>query len=128
MMRSPVTLRPDDTLDLANDVIYLGRIRHIPIVDDGKLVGLLSERDLVGAAATLIFDLKQGSKAALLKTLPIGKVMKKHVVTVTPDTPIREAVQLMANKKVGCLPVVRDGSLVGLVTTTDILRYVETLA
>lgn len=128
MMRSPVTLRPDDTVDLANDVIYLGRIRHIPIVDGGDLVGLLSERDLVGAAATLIFGLTQRGKAALLKTLPIGKVMKKHVVTVAPDTTIREAAQLMADKKIGCLPVVCDGSLVGLVTTTDILRYVETLA
>jgi predicted transcriptional regulator len=50
MMGSPVTLKPEDTLDLANDVISLGRIRHIPVVDNGRLVGLLSERDLMGAA------------------------------------------------------------------------------
>ena len=54
MMGSPVTLKSDDTLDLANDVISLGRIRHIPIVESGKLVGLLSERDLLGAAAAQI--------------------------------------------------------------------------
>ena len=52
MMGSPVTLKPEDTLDLANDVISLGRIRHIPVVEDGRLIGLLSERDLMGAAAT----------------------------------------------------------------------------
>ena len=71
MMGSPVTLKPEDTLDLANDVISLGRIRHIPVVDDGRVVGLLSERDLMGAAATEIFRLKQKRKSALLKSIPI---------------------------------------------------------
>jgi CBS domain-containing protein len=128
MMGSPVTLRPEDTLELANDVISLGRIRHIPVVDGGRLVGLLSERDLMGAAASQIFGLKQKSKSALLKSVPIKDVMKKRVVTVTPDTPIKEAAHLMAEKKIGCVPVVADGTLVGLVTTTDILRYVESFA
>jgi len=127
MMGSPVTLKPEDTLDLANDVISLGRIRHIPVVDEGRLVGLLSERDLMGAAASQIFGLKQRSKAALLKSVLIKDVMKKRVVTVGPQTPIRDVAHLMAEKKIGCVPVVSDGSLVGLVTTTDILRYVEGL-
>jgi CBS domain-containing protein len=128
MMGSPVTLKPDDTLDLANDVISLGRIRHIPVVEDGKLVGLLSERDLIGAAATQIFGLKQKSKSALLKSVLIKDVMKKRVITVKPETPIKEAAHLLADKKIGCVPVLSEGSLVGLVTTTDILRYVENLA
>lgn len=125
MMGSPVTLKPEDTLDLANDVISLGRIRHIPVLADGRLVGLLSERDLIGAAANQIFGLKQKSKSALLKTVLIKDIMKKKVVTVTPDTPIKDAAHLMATKKIGCVPVVTDGALVGLLTTTDILRYVE---
>lgn len=125
MMGSPVTLKPDETLDLANDVISLGRIRHIPIVEDGRLVGVLSERDMLGAAATTIFGLKHKSKSALLKTFLIKDVMKKKVVTVTPDTPIKDAAHLMKEKKIGCVPVVNEGSLVGLLTTTDILRYVE---
>jgi CBS domain-containing protein len=128
MMGSPVTLKPEDTLDLANDVISLGRIRHIPVVQDGRLVGMITERDLIGAAASKIFGLKQASKSALLKTVMIKDVMKKRVITVTPDTPIKEAVHLMAEKKIGCVPVVSDGVVVGLVTTTDILRYVERLA
>ncbi len=127
MMGSPVTLKSDDTLDLANDVISLGRIRHIPVVESGKLVGLLSERDLMGAAATQIFGLKQRTKSALLKGTLIKEVMKKRVITVEPDTAIKDAAQLMADKKIGCLPVVSDGTLVGLVTTTDFLRYVERL-
>ncbi|MGH7809801.1 MAG: CBS domain-containing protein [Candidatus Binatia bacterium] len=128
MMGSPVTLKPDDTLALANDVISLGRIRHIPVVEDGKLRGMLTERDLMGAAATQIFGLKQSSKTALLKSVLIRDVMKKRVVTVAPDTPIKDAAHLLADKKIGCLPVVSEGTLVGLVTTTDILRYVESFA
>jgi CBS domain-containing membrane protein len=127
MMSSPVTLKPDDTLDLANDIISLGRIRHIPVVEDGKLIGIISERDLIGAAASRIFGLKQKSKSALLKSVPIKDIMRKHVVTMAPDTPIKDAAHLMADKKIGCVPVLSEGALVGLVTTTDVLRYVERL-
>ena len=128
MMGSPVTLQPNDTLDLANDVISLGRIRHIPIVDDGRLVGIITERDLIGAAAGKIFGLKQKNESALLKSVLIKEVMKKRVVTATPDTPIKDVAHLMAEKKIGGVPVVSAGMVVGLVTTTDILRYVESLA
>jgi CBS domain-containing membrane protein len=127
MMGNPVTLKPEDTLDLANDIISLGRIRHIPVMNDGRLVGLLSERDLIGTAATTIFGLKQKSKSALLKSFLIKDVMKKKLITVKPDTPIKDAARLMKVKKIGCVPVVSEGTLVGLVTTTDILRYVEGL-
>jgi CBS-domain-containing membrane protein len=127
MMGAPVTLGPDDTLSLANDVIFLGRIRHIPVVEGGKLLGLISERDLLGTAASRLFGLKQKNKSDLLKTVFIKDVMKKRVSTVTPDTSIADAAHLMADKKIGCVPVVSDGSLIGLVTTTDILRYVETI-
>src|SRR5215470_8302151 len=84
MMGNPVTLKPADTLDLANDVISLGRIRHIPVVEDGRLVGLLSERDLMGPAVTTIFGLKQKSKSALLKSFLIQDVMKKKLVRSCP--------------------------------------------
>jgi len=125
MMGSPVTLNPDDTLDLAGDIISLGRFRHIPVVENGKLIGIISERDLIGAAAVRIFGLKQKSKSALLKCVLIKDIMKKHVVTVEPDTPIKDAAHLMADKKIGCVPVLSEGALVGLVTTTGVLRYVE---
>jgi len=128
MMGSPVTLTPDDTLDLANNVISLGRIRHIPVVEKGKLVGLLSERDLIGAAANRVFGLNQKSRSALLKTELVKNIMKKRLVTVTPDTPIKDAARLMADKKIGCVPVISAGALVGLVTTTNVLRYLESIA
>jgi CBS domain-containing protein len=127
MMGSPVTLGPEDTLDLVSDVISLGRIRHIPVLEDGRLVGLISERDLMGRAVPAIFGLKQKSKSALLKSYRVKDFMKKKVITVSPETAIKDAARLMAEKKIGCVPVVSEGSLVGLVTTTDILRYVERL-
>jgi len=128
MMGSPVTLKPEDTLDLANDVISLGRIRHIPVVDNSRLVGIITERDLIGAAAAQIFGLKQKNKSALLKSVLIKEVMKKRVISTAPDTPIKDIAHLMAEKKIGCVPVVSEGVVIGLVTTTDILRYVEGLA
>jgi len=127
MMGSPVTLKPDDTLNLANDIISLGRFRHVPVVENAKLIGIISERDLMGAAAVRIFGLKQKSKSALLKSVLIKDIMKKRVVTVEPDTPIKDAAHLMADKKIGCVPVLSEGALVGLVTTTGVLRYVEGL-
>ena len=128
MMGNPVTLKPVDTLDLANDIISLGRIRHIPILEEGRLVGLLSERDLIGAAASEILGLKQKRKSALLKTVLIKDVMKKKVIVTKPDTSIKDAARLMADKRIGCVPVIENGALVGLLTTTDILRYVERLS
>ena len=128
MMGNPVTLKPADTLDLANDIISLGRIRHIPVLEEGRLVGLLSERDLIGAAASEIFGLKQKRKSALLKTVLIKDVMKKKVILTKSDTSIKDAARLMADKRIGCVPVIENGALVGLLTTTDILRYVERLS
>src|SRR5262245_37302306 len=119
MMSSPVTVKPGDSLQLASDMISLGSIRHLPVVENGKLLGILSARDVMAVGLR--------NRSALLKSMLIKGVMKKKVITVTPDTPIVEAAHLMAEKKIGCLPVLSDGTLVGLVTTTNILRYVESL-
>lgn len=127
MTGSPVTLGPDDTLDLASNVISLGRIRHIPVVEAGELVGLISERDLIGTAANQIFGLKQKNKSALLKSVLVKDVMRKRVITIGPEAAIKDTAQIMADKKIGCVPVLDGGALIGLVTTTDVLRYVESL-
>ena len=124
MMRAPVTLGPADTLDLANDIIQLGRIRHIPIVDNGKLVGVLSQRDLFGAAAKIVLDLKGAAQKVLLRSLQIKEIMSKPLITIRPDNTVKYAANLMATEKIGCLPILQGESLVGLVTQTDILRHV----
>lgn len=127
MMGSPVTLGPDDTLDLANDVISIGRIRHLPVLDQGRLVGIISQRDLLSATADRIFGLKQKRRSELLKKELVKNVMKRRVITVAPETPIKQAAHLMLEKKIGCVPVMSKDNLVGLVTTTNVLRYLESI-
>jgi acetoin utilization protein AcuB len=124
MMSAPVTLCPEDTLEAANDLITLGRIRHIPILDNGRLVGILSQRQLLGPAATVMLGVKGKTKKALLKGFQIKDVMRFPVITTSANTTVKEAARLMAEKKVGCLPVVDEGALIGLITATDILRHV----
>ncbi|MBI4522318.1 MAG: CBS domain-containing protein [Deltaproteobacteria bacterium] len=124
MMKAPVTLSPDDTLDLANDIMSLGRIRHIPIVDNNLLVGVLSQRDLFGAAVGVVIGLKSKEQRDLLKSFRIREIMQTAVVTVSAGATVKEAAQLMAEKKIGCLPVLEGNNLVGLITLTNILRYV----
>ena len=84
--------------------------------------------DWHGTVAERIFGLNQKSRSALLKTELVKNIMKKRLVTVTPDTPIKDAARLMADKKIGCVPVISAGALVGLVTTTNVLRYLESIA
>ncbi len=127
MMASPVTLAPGDTLDLANDIMSLGRIRHIPIVEDNRIAGILSQRDLFGAAVGIVLGLKGKEQKDLLKGFRIKEVMRHPVITISPDASVKKAAQLMAERKIGCLPVVEGDNLVGLVTLTNILRYVVNL-
>jgi acetoin utilization protein AcuB len=121
MVKEVATLDVNDELSLANDIMRLGRIRHLPVVDGPRLVGIISERDLF--RSSLAQALGYGTKATrdLMKTLRIKDVMVTPVITVSPETELKDAVELMINKKIGCLPVVEDDQLVGLVTETDIL-------
>jgi CBS domain-containing protein len=122
MRTEVVTLGRNDTLDLANDILQLGRIRHLPIVEDGRLVGVISQRDLFRSALSRALGYGTKAEQAMLKTLLVKEVMTDEVVTIPPGTSIKEAVRLMIEKKIGCLPVVQDGRLVGLITETDLLR------
>jgi CBS domain-containing protein len=124
MMKGPVTLEADDVLDLADDVMNLGRIRHIPIVEGELVVGVVSQRDLFYSALVKALGFKQREQKDLMRTLRVREVMSKPVITIPPDATAKEAARLMAEKKIGCLPVVEGEALVGLVTETDILRYV----
>jgi len=121
MVKEVATLDVNDELSLANDIMRLGRIRHLPVVDGHKLVGIISERDLF--RSSLAQALGYGTKATrdLMKTIRIKDIMVSAVVTVPPDMPLGEAVKLMVDKKIGCLPVVENNRLVGLVTETDVL-------
>jgi acetoin utilization protein AcuB len=127
MAQDPVTLEHDDILDLASDIMNLGRIRHLPILNKGKVVGVLSQRNLFHSAVVVALGLDVKESRDLLKTIRVREVMSTPVITVSPDTGVKEAARIMVEKKVGCLPVMENESLVGLVTESDILRYVVNL-
>jgi CBS domain-containing protein len=129
MVKEVATLDVNDELSLANDIMRLGRIRHLPVVDGTRLVGIVSERDLF--RTSLAQALGYGTEATrdLMKKLRIKDVMVKQVLTVSPEMELCEATRMMMEHKIGCLPVVEDDRLVGLITETDILlQYLKMCA
>lgn len=123
MAKEVATLRVDDELSLAEDIMHLGRIRHLPVMEGDKLRGIISERDLYKASLASAIDYDPQIKRNYMKTLVIREVMKTDLITIGPEAEIREAGRLMLEHKIGCLPVIQDGRMVGLVTETDVLRY-----
>ncbi len=109
------TVRPDDLVDLAASVMDWRHIRHVPVEDDaGRLVGLVSHRDLLRLLA-------RGRAGNASEQVVVRQIMKPDPVTVTPDTPTLDAIALMRERRVGCLPVVEQGALVGILTAHDFL-------
>ena len=128
MEREVVTLNVDDHLDLADDIMRLGRIRHMPVLDGGGLVGILSQRDLFRAAASTGLGLAGAAQRRWLARLCVREIMTPDVVTVTPHESVRHAAELMLIRKIGCVPVVEaTGTLVGVLSETDCLRVLTTL-
>ena len=121
MVKEVATLDVNDELSLANDIMRLGRIRHLPVVEGQKLVGIVSERDLFRSSLAQALGYASEATRDLMKTLRIKDVMVPAVVIVSPETPLCDAVALMVEKKIGCLPVVENDGLVGLITETDIM-------
>ena len=126
MTRNPHTLQVDDVLDLADDLMSMARIRHIPILERGKLIGIVSQRDLFFSALVQTLGLRQREQKDLMKTIRAREVMTRPVITISSGASVKEAARLMAENKIGCLPVVKDKEFVGIVTETDILDYVAT--
>lgn len=117
-----VTLGSKETLDLTQDLMNLGRVRHMPVVDEGRLVGILSNRDLLAASLTKALDFDPASRRSFLRSVEVGEVMTRDVVTIPRDTTLADAGRIMVRRQIGCLPVLdADGTLVGLVTETDLL-------
>ncbi|HEY9286314.1 MAG TPA: CBS domain-containing protein [Pyrinomonadaceae bacterium] len=111
------TVRPNDLVDLAASVMDWRHIRHVPVEDDeGRLVGVVSHRDLL---RLLTRGRADGGDA---EALTVQEIMKPHPVSVGPDTPTLEAARIMRSRRVGCLPVVENGTLVGIVTAQDFLE------
>ncbi|TFG95438.1 MAG: CBS domain-containing protein, partial [Myxococcales bacterium] len=117
-----VTISKSDTLSTDEDIMTLGRMRHMPVVHGGKLVGVVSERDLLRASLSNLSGVDDGQRRAFLHGVEIARVMSSPPVVVHPEETVEAAARLMAEKKIGCLPVVENDRLLGLITETDVLR------
>ncbi len=124
IMRTEIaSLGVGDRLDLAEDIMRLGRVRHMPVLEDSRIVGLVSARDLLAASLTKVLDFDPPHRRSFLKSVEVGEVMSRELATISPSTTLQEAAELFVKRKIGCLPVVEpDQTLVGLVTESDLLR------
>lgn len=125
MTREVATLERNDKLSTADSVMRLGRIRHMPVLDeDGRLAGIVSQRDLFRGALLKALGYGASAEKRMLDLLVVKEVMTTGVVTIGPDRPLSEAARLMVERKLGCLPVVDGEKLVGILTETDfVVRY-----
>ena len=126
IQRNPVTIHPDASFFEARSLIHDKGIRHLPVVDtENRLVGSVTESDIRETGPSDVAMLSVKELTDLLETLKVSELMvpKEKVITITPDTLIEEAIQLMHDNKIGCLPVVDQGKLYGIFTETDALAH-----
>jgi acetoin utilization protein AcuB len=122
MMRNPVFVDENDSMKKAMDILKEREIRHLPVLRGGeKLVGIVTERDIKQASPSPATALEIREIYYLLDKVKVKQIMTRRVYTVSSNASIEEAALMMREKKIGCLPVVDGGKLVGILTETDIL-------
>jgi CBS domain-containing membrane protein len=124
MTTEVTTLGRNDSLQLAKDIMTLGRVRHFPVIDDGKVVGVVSQRDLYKASLGSVMKYGEKAQHAFLEGIVVKEIMSDPPITIAPHASVQEAARLMMEKKIGCLPVLEGAQLVGIVTETDMLKLV----
>lgn len=115
MTKTPITISPAETLAVAQERMHAGGFRQIPVVDDGRLVGIITDRDIR----------RHGRHMIVAK---VQAAMTENLITATPATPLEEAARLLLRHKIGALPVVERENLVGILSTSDILQAFIDLA
>ena len=125
MSRSVVTLAPEQTLREAINLLQSKHIRHLPVVGDSKVVGIVTDRDVKRATPSLLSGIARDEYERVLKTTTVAHFMTREPLTVTSNTRLKAAVKIFLERKVGALPVIDDGHLVGILTDIDILRVVH---
>ena len=123
MTRRPITVGEDASVEEALQLMHSEHIRRLPVVDKhGKLVGIVSELDLLKVSPSPATTLSIYEIPYLLAKIKMRDIMTREVITVTEDTPLEEAARIMADNKIGGLPVVRGDKLVGIITETDLFK------
>jgi acetoin utilization protein AcuB len=123
MTRDPVVIRDDTPIDEAMKIMRENKVRRLPVLNNkGALVGIVSERDLLYASPSPATSLSVYELHYLLSKIAVADVMTSVVITVTEDTPLEEAARIMADNKIGGLPVMSNGELVGIITETDLFK------
>ncbi|MBE3586408.1 CBS and ACT domain-containing protein [Desulfofundulus thermocisternus] len=121
MSTSPICINSGTPILEALNIMRKNRIRHLPVVDKGQLVGLVTERDLLTVSPSPATTLSVFEMNYLLSKMVVKEVMKTSPITIGPDCSIEEASLIMREHKIGSLPVVEEDRLVGIITQTDIL-------
>ncbi len=123
MKKKVVKISADDTLWIVKEIMDLASVRHIPVVDGGALVGVVSQRDLLRASLSNVMGISADEQKIFLEGVRISEVMSTPPRTIAPGEAIQAAARAMAEHKIGCLPVVDGREIVGILTETDVLRY-----
>ena len=122
MTYNPVVISPDDNFPQAMNVIRKRKIRHLPVIERDKLVGIVVEKDLLSNQPSPATTLSLYEIYSLLETLRIRQIMSRPVITVAGDCPLEEAARIMVENKISCLPVMEGDKLVGIITETDVFK------
>jgi acetoin utilization protein AcuB len=123
MTKNPVTVDSNTYVLDAQKIMGENNIRRLPVVDKGKLVGIITQHDLLMASPSPATSLSIHELNYLLSKMKVKEIMKKNPVTFSPDTPFEEALRIGQDKKIGSFPVVDKGKLVGIATESDIIRF-----
>ena len=123
MTKNPVTVEPDTLVLDARKIMKEKNFRRLPVVEKGKLVGIVTKHDLLEAAPSLATPVSVHDLNYLVSKMKVKEIMKKNPVTVTPNTPFEDVLRIGQEKKIGSFPVVENGKLVGITTESDIVRY-----
>jgi len=122
MNRDVVTVTPEESFRTAMHLIRQKGIRHLPVVEGKRLVGIVTDRDLRQAAPSGATSLSIHELHYILEKVTVREIMTKQVVTIRPDQTVEDAALLLLGHRIGGLPVVREGELIGIITETDILQ------
>ena len=127
MTTDVTTLQETDTLLDARMVFVRSSFRHLPVLRGSELVGVVTEHDVRQYTPSTLSGVSHDEYNRILETTPVSRAMTREPVTVRPDQPVFDAAKILHTRSFGCLPVVEDGKLVGILTTTDMLRLLVRL-